>query len=135
MQKTCTCGKPMDIRLRSIIYLNKVEIEHVPIYTCDACFHTEVLAGVKGELSRLIERLGTNPHIQKLDFRELSEWAHLMMKATDRDLIHVPIQSIIEERIDQLLDLLILARSLQDAEWERELIDRLGQITKPALTT
>jgi hypothetical protein len=125
----------MDIRLRTIIYRSRVEIERVPIYTCDECFHTEVLEGVKEELTKLICRIGCNPPKQKLDFGEYSEWAYLIAKATDRELIHVPIRSIIGERIDQLLDLLILARSLGDAEWENELIDRLGQISKPALTS
>ncbi|MDF2815306.1 MAG: hypothetical protein K0Q81_1506, partial [Paenibacillus sp.] len=32
----------MGIRLRTVIFQNKVEIENVPIYSCDACQRTEV---------------------------------------------------------------------------------------------
>ncbi|UUZ85779.1 hypothetical protein LJK88_21195 [Paenibacillus sp. P26] len=37
MQKLCKCGGEMSIRLRTVIYQNKVEIENVPIFTCESC--------------------------------------------------------------------------------------------------
>lgn len=135
MLKTCKCGKTMDIRLRAVVYSQKVEIDNVPIYTCDSCDYTEILPEVKPELSRFITELGKAPKRQKLNFAEMNEWAYLITKVTDQDCMHDSIQTIICERIDQLLDMLLLARSLQDAEWEEELRQRLSQITKPALTT
>src|SRR5690554_7681 len=98
----------MDIRLRTVIYSKAVEIDNVPIYTCSQCFHTEVLTGVKTDLAQLISQLGGNPQIQKINFNELNEWAFLITKASDLELVHIPIQSIVGERIDQLLDLLLL---------------------------
>lgn len=135
MLKTCKCGKTMDIRLRAVVYSKTVEIDNVPICSCDICDHTEILPEVKPELSRIITELGKTPKKQKLNFTELNEWAYLITKAIDPERIHESIQSIICERIDQLLDMLLLARSLQDAEWENELRHRLSQITNPALTT
>jgi hypothetical protein len=134
MFKKCNCGQTMDIRLRTIIYSQKVEIDNVPIYTCEDCFHTEILTGVKADLAQLIKELGGQPHIQKIDFHELNEWAFLISRAADMERIHIPIQSIIGERIDQLLDLLLLARSLNDLEWENDLVGRLKQITNSAVT-
>jgi hypothetical protein len=133
--KRCNCGQQMDIRLRTVIYSKTVEIDNVPIYTCAECFHTEILTGVKDDLAQLINQLGVQPHMQKINFHELNEWAFLISKATDLELIHIPIQSIVGERIDQLLDLLLLARSLNDLDWENDLVGRLSQITKSVLTT
>jgi hypothetical protein len=133
--KKCKCGQTMDIRLRTVIYSKTVEIDNVPIYTCAACFHTEVLIEVKTELSQLIGQLGNKPHKQTIDFHDMNEWAFLISKAADLELAHISIQSIIGERIDQLLDLLLLARSLHDLEWENDLVSRLTQITKSVLTT
>ena len=48
------------------------------------------------------------------------------LKAADIEAIHVPIQSIIGERIDQLLDLLLLARSLNDSHWENDLVGQIN---------
>ena len=133
MLKQCSCGQPMDIRLRTVIYSKTVEIDNVPIYTCSKCFYTEILTGVKADLAQLISQLGGKPHIQKINFNELNEWAFLITKATDLDLVHIPIQSIVGERIDQLLDLLLLSRSLNDVYWENDLVGRLTQLTKPVL--
>ncbi|MEX1030662.1 MAG: hypothetical protein WDZ91_11555 [Paenibacillaceae bacterium] len=135
MYKKCNCGQPMDIRLRTVIYSKTVEIDNVPIYTCAKCFYTEILTRVKADLALLITQLGGQPHIQKINFHELNEWAFLISRATDIELIHIPIQSIIGERIDQLLDLLLLARSLSDSDWENDLVGRLTQITSAVLTT
>lgn len=133
MFKRCSCEQQMDIRLRTVIYSKTVEIDNVPIYTCAKCFHTEILTGVKADLAQLINQLGAQPYKQKINFHELNEWAFLISKATDLELVHMPIQSIICERIDQLLDLLLLARSLNDLDWENDLVGRLSQITKSVL--
>jgi len=131
--KKCSCGQPMDIRLRTVIYSKHVEIDNVPIYTCSKCFHTEILTGVKADLALLISKLGSQPQIQKINFNELNEWAFLIAKASDLELVHIPIQSIVGERIDQLLDLLLLSRSLNDVNWENDLVGRLTQLTRPVL--
>ena len=36
MQKYCKCGRTMNLRLRTVIYQSKVDIENVPIYSCEA---------------------------------------------------------------------------------------------------
>lgn len=135
MLKNCKCGQTLDIRLRTVIYSKIVEIDNVPIYTCSDCFYTEILTGVKADLAQLISQLGGSPHKQKINFHEINEWAFLISKATELELVHIPIQSLVGERIDQLLDLLLLARSLNDLDWENDLVGRLTQITKLVSTT
>lgn len=130
MLATCKCGTKMDIRLRTIIYSKIVEINNVPVYDCSTCFHVEVLPYVKKELSNLIQDIGGRPESGKLNFDELNEWALLISRAIDRDQLQMSIQDIICERIDQLLDLLLLARSLGDVRWEDDLRHRLSQITR-----
>src|SRR5690242_16119968 len=58
LEKSCKCGRKMNIRLRTVIYQNKVEIDNVPIFSCETCSHSEVYPGVKPELTGLIAELG-----------------------------------------------------------------------------
>ena len=135
MNKLCGCGCEMDIRLRTVVYAGKVQIENVPVYSCEQCFQSEVMTEVKPELASLIGRLGHNPDRQRLEFQHMNEWALLISRAVDEQLASLPIHAIVRERIDQLLDMLLLASSVGDKAWETELLDRLTQITKPAPVT
>lgn len=125
----------MDIRLRTVVYAGKVQIENVPVYSCEQCFQSEVMTEVKPELSRLIGELGSNPERQRLQFEHINEWALLISRAVDKELACLPIDAIVRERIDQLLDMLLLAGSVGDRTWETELLERLAQITKAAPVT
>mgnify|MGYP001333683603 CR=1 FL=1 len=135
LQKTCECGHPMEIRLRKVIYSRAVEVGNVPVYTCPHCRRVSILPEVKVELARLIRDLGREPERKTIDFADFSEWAYLIAQATDRSRMHEPIQQLIADRVDQLLDLMLLARSLDDMAWEEELRDRLSQITRPVLAS
>lgn len=124
----------MSIQLRTVIYSNKVEIENVPIFSCDACNLSEVYSGVKDDLTGLINKLGKEPQKQSLFFENVNEFAYLMSKVLDKDLLKVPIENIIEDRINDLLDLLILAQSIHDQTWMNEIQQRLSQITKQVIS-
>lgn len=132
MQKQCKCGQTMSIRLRTVIYQNKVEIENVPVYTCEACSRSEVFPDVKPDLAGLIGNLGSKPDRQQLHFDDMSELAHLMMKVTDKERRHEPVEKILEERVNELLDMLLLARSLGNEPWMEDVRQRLAQISKHA---
>lgn len=135
MEKQCTCGFVMNIRLRTVIFSNKVAIENVPLLCCDKCSRSEVFPEIKQDLAGLIKGLGDNPFIQQLHFEELNELAHLMYKVSDNELLNIPVELIVEERINHLLDLLLLAKSLEDEEWIADLYHRLSQISKHASST
>lgn len=128
--KPCKCGQIMSIRLRTVIYSNKVEIENVPILSCEGCGLSEVFPGVKSDLTGLIDVLGSKPEKQQLAFHDLNELAHLMYKVSDKEHVNIPVEAIIEERINQLLDILLLAQSLGDPQWVDDVQRRLEQITK-----
>lgn len=129
MQKLCTCGATMNIRLRTVIYQNKVEIENVPVYSCDDCQRSELFSPVKSELTGYIRTLGTSPEAGRVSFGDISELANLLHKVTRKENRHLAAVAIIEERINELLDLLLLAQSLDDADWMEDVRHRLKQIT------
>ncbi|WP_342745639.1 hypothetical protein [Paenibacillus herberti] len=137
MHKTCTCGHAMNMKLRTVIYSGKVEIDNVPIYSCPSCSRSEVLPEVKPDLTGLIGQLGEEPAKQTLLFNELNEWADLLVEACSKrrtpDLTAV--QQIIDERIDSLLELLLLASSVGDEAWRLEIEKRLSQLSRCTLNT
>lgn len=134
MLKYCKCGAAMDFRLRTVIYQNKVEIENVPVFSCDTCNRSEVFAEVKPDLTGLIGKLGSKAEKQSVHFEDVSEIAHLMVKAADKERQSESAHMIIQERINELLDLLLLAQSLQDDHWMDDLRKRLTQIAKHSLS-
>ncbi|MCS7459408.1 hypothetical protein N0M98_04585 [Paenibacillus doosanensis] len=134
MQKQCKCGSAMSIKLRTVIYQNKVEIENVPVYSCESCQRSEVFAEVKPELTGIIGKLGHLPEKQQLSFNDISEIAYLLKKVTEKEHAADPVEKIIENRINELLDLLLLAQSLKDEAWTEEIRTRLGQIAKHAVS-
>jgi hypothetical protein len=123
----------MTIRLRTVIYQNKVEIENVPIYSCEECKRTIVFPAVKNELTRFIGTLANRSERQHYSFNEMNEVAHLMCKVADKDRFKEPVERIVEERINELLDLLLLAQSVDDEHWIDDIRQRLAQITRYAL--
>lgn len=134
MHKQCKCGSTMNIKLRTVIYKNKIEIENVPVFSCEDCRRSEVLAEVKSELTGVIGKLEQTTNKQHIHFNDISEIAHLMFKVTEKQYATDPVEKIVEERINELLDLLLLAQSLQDEPWVEDVRKRLEQISKQSLS-
>ncbi|WP_199617776.1 hypothetical protein [Paenibacillus alkalitolerans] len=135
MEKRCTCGKTMQIRLRTVIFSGKVKIENVPVYSCTSCERSIVYPEVKPELTGLLRSLGGEPERQQLFFNEINELAHLLYEVTKKEKSGFSVEQIIGERINELLDLLLLAQSLQDEEWADSIRMRLSQITNGQFAT
>lgn len=134
MHKHCKCGRSMSIRLRTVIYQNKVDIENVPIYTCEHCQRSEVLPSVKPDLTGLIGKLGSKPAKQQLLFDDLSEIAYLMRKVSEKEHQSESVERIVQERINELLDIMLIAQSLGDDLWMEEIRSRLAQITQHSIS-
>jgi Fe-S oxidoreductase len=135
LSKLCKCGHKMNIRLRTVIYKNSIEIDNVPIYTCETCSKSEVFQPVKSELTELISQFGSNPEKKQFFFNETNELAFLLMTVSQNEYRNTPVDKILEYRINELLDLLLLARSLQDDHWVEDILKRLSQITLQSLNT
>lgn len=132
MNKRCLCGEAMTVKMRTVIYSGKVEIDNVPIYSCASCSRSEVFPEVKPDLSGLIGRLGPQPDKMTLQFNEWNEWADLLMQACIDKKQPDPsaFERLIEERINALLDMLLLSQSLRDDQWAADIQKRLSQISR-----
>ncbi|RXZ77053.1 hypothetical protein EBB07_32725 [Paenibacillaceae bacterium] len=137
MQKQCPCGAEMIIKLRTVIYSGKVEIDNVPIYSCSSCNRSEVFPEVKPDLTGLIDQLGAKPDKQNLLFNEWNEWADLLVevclkkKQTDTRIV----EQLIAERIDKLLDLYLVVMQQNDEDWMNEIRKRLTQLSRRPMHT
>jgi len=137
VQKKCHCGDMMSVKLRTVIYSSKVEIGNVPIYSCQACQRSEVIPQVKPDLTGLIAQLGPAPQKQTFLFNECNEWADLLVEAKvqKRKLSDSEVEVLTEHRVNALLDLYLLAQSLQDTNWVEDLTKRLEQLSRSKQTT
>lgn len=131
MVNTCTCGESMNLSLRTVIYSGRVEIDNVPVFTCESCHRSEVYSAVKNDLSLLLEQIAGEDHgTGSIRFEEWSELALLLKKATAKELLEESLADLVEERINELLDLMLIAQSLNDTAWIDETRIRLRQITE-----
>lgn len=137
MQKRCLCGDMMTMKLRTVIYSGKVEIDNVPIFSCVICNRSEVIPEVKPDLTGLIAQLGAEPDKQTFMFDECNEWASLLVeaKADKQKTDRAAVERLIEDRINQLLDLYLLAQTLNDEAWIADLDKRLKQLSRGTLLT
>lgn len=135
MLRKCKCGKLMDIRLRTVIYSDHVEILNVPVYTCKPCKRSIVCAEAKPDIKTIVHELGEHPSEQTINFCDYNEIAKLLFMASDEDRIHTPLTDLVNERINELLDLMIIAKTTQDERWQEEIEKKLLQVTTPYVLT
>jgi len=132
MQKSCLCGENMSLKLRTVILSGKVEIDNVPIYTCQACSRSEVIPEVKADLSGFIQELGEQPKKANFLFNERNEWANLLVeyKLTKKtaQTAKDQLDQLMKRRTNELLDLYLLAQSLHDQDWLDSIVKKLAQL-------
>ena len=132
MQKECHCGESMSLKLRTVILLGKVEIDNVPIYTCQTCSRSEVIPEVKADLKGFIQEIGEQPKKMNFLFNERNEWANLLVeyKLTKKTVqtANDQLDQLMKNRTNELLDLYLLAQSLDDQEWLNSIVKRLAQL-------
>lgn len=125
------------MKLRTVIFSGKVEIDNVPIFSCPSCNRNEVSPEVKPDLTGLIGQLGSQPDKQTFLFNEWNEWADLLVEVYGKQ--KTPHSQMLEEyaaaRVNKLLDLLLLAQSLGDESWMNEIQKRLSQISRRSIHT
>ena len=120
------------MKLRTVIYSGKVEIDNVPIYSCPSCQRSEVFPEVKPDLTGLIGKLGAHPEKRTYLFNEWNEWASLLVEAYHEKQMSDPaaMRRLTQERIDRLLDLYAVAKSSGDKDWTEDLHKRLIQLSR-----
>lgn len=138
MNKRCPCGDLQQLRLRTVVYARKVSITKVPVFSCSRCGSSEVHAGVKSEIGRLIGRLGSRPVSRIIPFDQINELAGVLASALENGsdrLLAADIARAAEERTNELLDLWLIASSLKDEAWKAEIRERLAQLSSTCLTS
>ncbi len=132
MQKRCPCGDVMPMKLRTVIYSGKVEIDNVPIFSCPSCSRSEVFPEVKPDLTGLIGTLGAYPVKQTYLFNEWNEWANLLVEAYHEHKLSdaALMKRLTDERINMLLDLYAYAQSIEDEAWIADIHKRLNQLSR-----
>lgn len=129
MHKTCTCGQAMKLRIRLVIYNKRIEIENVPVLICESCNHSEVFFAVKPHLVKLLGEYAASDEKVSLQFNEVDEIAGVVKKHVETGAGIDGLSHLIHERINQLLDILILAQSLKDQEWAEDIRNKLTQLS------
>jgi len=128
MGKICTyCGGQTHLALRTLVF-HRHQIMNVPIHTCSFCERSEVSERVMPELQKLVLSLSFSVHQNQIvAFEEYSEFSNLLVMVANETAEEL-IEGMIEDRINQLLDLLLLASSLEDRAWVDEITQRLRQV-------
>ncbi|MBN2983448.1 MULTISPECIES: hypothetical protein [Cohnella] len=131
LHKRCPCGHGQQLTLRTVLHARKASIANVPVYSCDECGRNEVFPGVKAELGRLIGELGPAPRPQTVLFDERHEWVGVLaaLHKRERRITATAVARRTEERMDELLDLLLVASNVGDEQWKTELNGRLSQLS------
>jgi hypothetical protein len=121
----------MNLKLRTVIFAKKVNINNVPVYNCSLCGRNDVFPGVKEDVGRLVGQLGSKPSPRSIPFDQVHEWAGVLSQALNLSdsLQAAVIARAAEERVNQLLDLWLIASSLEDETWKLELSNRLSQLS------
>lgn len=133
MHKQCPCGQVMGLKLRTVVYSGKLEIDNVPVYSCESCLHSEVKSSVKTDLKEIIEELGMIHQRTSIRFNEINELADFLVsyklqyknKQSSGQIYKV----MLEERINDLLDLYLIASQLNDIAWLESIQKKLEQLS------
>lgn len=133
LYQACACGEPMKLALKTVIFARKVNITNVPVYACKICGAHKLFSGVRKDVSKLLGNLGSEPAPGHIPFDELHEWAGLIAHAFGQfeDPAPEALAQASEDRINELLDLWLLASSLGDDKWKVQLEVKLSQLSSP----
>ncbi|MCR8641839.1 hypothetical protein NV379_04125 [Paenibacillus sp. N1-5-1-14] len=130
MEKNCSCGNSIHITLRTIIFQSKLEIENVPVYSCEQCGSNEVYPIIKEDLKSTISQYEKQEERLTVMFEEKSEIVALLMKHLEYPISMAVFRKSLDERMNELLDMLLLAQTLQDPCWTQDIHRRLAQISE-----
>jgi hypothetical protein len=128
----CSCGEQMLLSLRTVVFARKVNITNVPVLSCDLCGRNDVHHRVKDDVGQLIKQIDAHNESRSIPFDQMHEWVRVLSELHTRMMELQPaiIERAMEERTNQLLDLLIMASSLGDETWKQELKTRLVQLSR-----
>ncbi len=108
------------------IEYHHILIHHVPILCCPVCQHVEPHPRIHENLD-LIVSIANNDGMQEVDFNNYITFiSYEVLFENVSSVITGNWDKVVKQQIDLSLDLLSIARNLQDKEWEEELKQRLS---------
>jgi hypothetical protein len=118
------CGASMIGTKGSLRHLRAL-IHNVPILFCPVCHRIEVHYLVEDEFEILAEYAQGDGAVEVdfADYSDLSSKEHLFENCVNHE--HEDPMALVTNQIDMALDLLQIAKALDDAEWEYQLKNRL----------
>jgi hypothetical protein len=129
MEKQCRCGGRMELELRTLKFGRETDILHVPVFRCVDCEFHEILSHVKPIFMNLLDRVEHETGPQTVYFNEISEYTDVLVKLSKSKRDERELNRCLDERVDQLLDLMNMAHQAQDEKWMGEIKYRLQQVT------
>lgn len=109
----------------------KTLVHNVPILFCPACDRIEVHPAIEGEYEILVEYAqGDNaPEVDFQDFVSVDNIPDLFENCTMTDQAG-HFADVLKQQIDLSLDLLGVAKELNDEEWREALMNRLKKLSE-----
>jgi hypothetical protein len=122
VEKRCMkCNALMELKLRKVVYMNHMEIDHVPIYSCSQCENNQLVEHVKEDLKKLLHEINQMHNLEGcISFASHSAFSDLLLRISQQSYAS----------IDDLLDLYLLALSLKDETWVSEIEKELAERVK-----
>lgn len=119
--------------MRTIVHARKIHILHVPVYTCGSCQYSELLPNVKDEVVFIMRRLVQKGMVeeQTVAFDHMHEMASVIKECLEyKEDNHLALfERLSTERVNQLLDLYLVAKTCKDTDWMNDIERRLHQLT------
>jgi hypothetical protein len=123
------CGASM-IGTKGTLKHLRTQVHNVPILFCPVCHRVEVHHLVENEYEILAE-YAHGDGAREVDFIEYVDGK------SSQDLFENCVSNegqepevIVQDQIDMALDLMMVAKQLEDREWEEQLINRLNVLSK-----
>jgi len=114
----------------SSIKYHHVLIHHVPILYCPVCQSVEPHPRIRENLD-LIVSISRNEGLEEVDFNNYITFLNYDVLFENVSTVNKGNwEKVVQQQIDISLDLLSVARLLQDQEWEEELKLRLSHLSK-----
>ncbi|MFM1653733.1 hypothetical protein ACI7RC_16690 [Brevibacillus sp. B_LB10_24] len=108
----------------------KTLVHNVPVMYCPVCNRLEVLPAIEGEFEILVEYAqGDNaPEVDFRDFVSIDNMPHLFDNCTMTDEGNYA--EVLKQQIDIALDLMGVAKDLDDSDWRDQLKARLTKLSQ-----
>ncbi|MFD2171381.1 hypothetical protein [Tumebacillus lipolyticus] len=129
-KSTLCCGLSMIAIMRSVYSDGGVLIHDVPLLCCPTCHRSHLAPELELDFIMLAHHAETDGvKVASLQEAIGSEKIEQVLHTYPEDERHRSGRRVLPEQIDSLLDMINLAKSLDDQKWQAELVEQLKRFT------